>query len=547
VPIRPLAPDLILYNAIVHTMNANDLTATAIAIKDGTIVGIGGDDEMKEIAGFGTTSEDLDGATVIPGLIDAHNHLLSTGKLLGQLQLYDCRSIPDILKRVAERAASTPHGEWIQGRGWDESLLAERRYPTRYELDSVSPDNPVVLHRIWNKLVANSAALRAAGIDRNTPDPSPDVPYAGSFDRDEHGDPTGLFRDRAKELVTNHVPAPSEEELVAAIERACRAYNAVGITAVAEPGLYPPEIRAFHRARRRGCLTIRTDMLMAGWGFGSANDDTLLEDRFRNIGVEGGFGDDLLRLEGIKFMPDGGVGDRTARMFTPYLDEPDNRGVWIVEPKRLTTLTRWVHDLGFSIDSHTCGDEAQEVVVRAYVAAQTANPQPHLRHRVHHAYLPTSAALELMTQHRFPAVVSNPFILNLGESFVASIGEERAATMMPMRRYIDAGVPLAGSSDSPVSDFNPWAGIYSAVTRKTVTGRVLGEQQRITVREALRSYTIGGAFVSGRERYIGSLEPGKLADLVVLERNPFELPVEELLHVKPTATMLGGRWVHGRN
>jgi predicted amidohydrolase YtcJ len=166
---------------------------------------------------------------------------------------------------------------------------------------------------------------------------------------------------------------------------------------------------------------------------------------------------------------------------------------------------------------------------------------------VHHAYLPTSAALDLMAKHRIPAVVSNAFILNLGESFVTSIGEERAATIMPMRRYIHAGVPLAGSSDSPVSDFNPWAGIYAAVIRKTVTGRVLGEDQRITVREALRSYTIGGAFVSGRERYIGSLEPGKLADLVVLERNPFELPVEELLYVKPTATMLGGRWVHGRN
>jgi predicted amidohydrolase YtcJ len=152
-----------------------------------------------------------------------------------------------------------------------------------------------------------------------------------------------------------------------------------------------------------------------------------------------------------------------------------------------------------------------------------------------------------MAKHRFPAVVSNPFILNLGESFVTSLGEERAATMMPMRRYIDAGVPLAGSSDSPVSDFNPWAGVYAAVTRKTVTGRVLGEDQRITVREAIRSYTIGGAFVSGRERKTGSLEPGKLADLVVLERDPFELPVDELHHVKPTATMLGGRWIHGRD
>jgi predicted amidohydrolase YtcJ len=546
-PTVMLAPDLILYNATIHTMSAHDLTATALAIKDGKIVGVGGDDEMKELAGFGTTTENLEGATVLPGLIDAHNHLLMTGKILGQIQLYDCRSIPDILDRVADRAKTTPPGGWIQGRGWDESLLTERRYPTRQELDRVSPNHPVVLHRVWNKLVANTAAIRIAGINRNTADPLPDVPYAGSFDRDEHGEPTGLFRDRAKELITDHVPAPTEGDLIAAIERACRAYNAVGITAVAEPGLYPPEVRAFHRAHRNGCLTVRTDMLMAGWGFGSLAEDTMLKDRFENIGLEGGLGDDLLRLEGIKFMPDGGVGDRTARMFEPYLGDPENRGVWIVEPERLFELIRWVHDLGFSIDSHTCGDEAQEVVVRAYASAQSTNPKPHLKHRVHHAYLPTQSALELMAKHRIPAVVSNPFILNLGESFVESLGAERASATMPMRRYIDAGVPLAGSSDSPVSDFNPWAGIYAAVTRITVTGRVLGEDQRISAREAIRSYTIGGAFVSGRERKLGSLEPGKLADLIVLDHGPFEIPVVDLRDVKPTATMLGGRWVHGRD
>jgi predicted amidohydrolase YtcJ len=545
-PIRPLAPDLILYNAIVHTMNAHDLTATAVAIKDGLIVGVGADDEIRELAGFGTTVEDLGGATVLPGLIDAHNHLVSTGKILGQIQLYDCRSIPEILHRVAERAALTPPGEWILGRGWDESLLVERHHPTRRELDLVAPNHPVVLHRVWNKLVANSAALRAAGIDRDTPDPSPDIPYSGSFDRDEHGEPTGLFRDRAKDLVTDHIPPTSESDLIQAIERACRAYNEAGITAVAEPGLYPVEIRAFHQAHRQGCLTVRTDMLMAGWGFGSSDEEPLLEDRFRSIGLEGGLGDDLLRLEGIKFMPDGGVGDRTARMFEPYLGEPDNRGIWIVEPDRLSELIQSVHDLGFSIDCHTCGDEAQEVVVRAYAAAQTANPKPWLRHRVHHAYLPTPTTLDLMAQHRIPAVVSNPFILNLGESFVASLGEDRASAMMPMRWYIDAGVPLAGSSDSPVSDFNPWVGIYSAVTRKTVADRVLSEDQRIGVREAIRSYTIGGAYASGRERKIGSLEPGKLADLIVLQRDPLELPVEDLLHVKPAATMMGGRWVFGR-
>jgi predicted amidohydrolase YtcJ len=251
----------------------------------------------------------------------------------------------------------------------------------------------------------------------------------------------------------------------------------------------------------------------------------------------------VLRLEGIKFMPDGGVGDRTARMFAPYLDEPDNRGTWVVEPVRLTELIRWVHDLGWSIDTHTCGDEAQETVVRAYTAAQEANPKPWLRHRVHHAYFPTTETLRLMARHKIPAVVSNPFIVNLGESFVASLGEERAARAMPLRTYLDAGIPLAGSSDSSVSDYNPWVGMYGAVTRTTVAGRMLGPEERISVREALRSYTIGGAYSTGLERIKGSIEPGKAADLVVLPHDPLKITAEDLRDARALATMVGGRWV----
>ncbi len=545
-PIRSLAPDLILLNATIHTINAHDLTATAVAIKDGRIVAVGADDEVKDLAGFGTTTEDLNGATVIPGLIDAHNHLLMTGRILNQVQLYDCRSIGDIVAKVDAAVRQSKPGEWIVGRGWDESLLEEKRHPNRHDLDAVSPDNPVVLHRIWNKLVANSAALRIAGITTETPDPPADVLYSGSFDRDADGEPTGLFRDRAKEMIANHVPAASESDLVHAIETACRAYNAVGLTGVAEPGLFPHELRAFHRAEQTGKLTVRTEMLMAGWGFGSADDESRFKDRFASVGVTGGFGSDLLRLEGIKFMPDGGVGDRTARMYKPYLNEPDNRGLWVVEPEPLTELIQWVHDLGWSIDTHTCGDEAQEVVVRAYVAAQTSNPKPWLRHRVHHAYFPTDETLGLMARHRIPAVVSNPFITNLGESFVTSLGEERASRAMPMRTYLNAGVPLAGSSDSAVSDFNPWVGMYAATTRKTVTGRVLGAAERISAKESLRSYTIGGAYATGQERQRGSIEPGKMADLVLLERDPLAMPVDELAGVKPLATMLGGRWVFDR-
>ncbi len=238
------------------------------------------------------------------------------------------------------------------------------------------------------------------------------------------------------------------------------------------------------------------------------------------------------------------VPDLTAAVLS-YLDEPDNRGTWVVEPNRLAKLIRWVHDLGWSMDIHTCGDEAQEWVVRAYADAQRENPKPWLRHRVHHAYFPTPAALEVMAGAGISAVVSSPFLTNLGEGFVNSVGPERASRAMPMRTYLEAGVPLAGSSDSYITDYNPWVGMHAAVNRRTVMGRDLGKDaEAITPAEALRSYTLGGAYASGREDWQGSIARGKLADLVVLDRDPLAIDPDELDHVKPTATMLGGEWVY---
>ena len=543
-----LAPDLILVNAAIHTVDDANPSATAVAIRDGRFVAVGNDDEIRGLAGSSTRVEDLAGAAVVPGLIDAHNHLQATGHMLREIQLFDTRAMAEIVERVAARVREMPKGEWVIGRGWDESLLAEGRHPNRYDLDAVSPDNPVVIHRVWNKLVCNMAALEIAGIDRQTPDPPANVLYSGSFERDENGEPTGLFRDRAKEMISTHIPKPTEDERVAAVATACRAYNAVGLTGVAEPGLYPEEMRAFDRARREGKLTVRTDMLMAAWGFGAPETEKGLEERFQTLGIGGGFGDDLLRLEGIKLMIDGGLSDRTARMFDAYQDELANRGTWVAEPERLVRLIRWVHDLSWPMDIHTCGDEAQETVVQAFAAAQRENPKPWLRHRVHHAYFPTPAALAAMAamaEAGIPAVVSSPFLTNLGEGFVNSVGHERASRAMPMRTYLDAGVPLAGSSDSYITDFNPWVGMHAAVIRTTTTGRDLGKDaEGLTAEEALRSYTLGGAFVTGREDRQGSISPGKLADLVVLDRDPLVISPTDLDQVKPTATMLGGEWVY---
>jgi predicted amidohydrolase YtcJ len=253
----------------------------------------------------------------------------------------------------------------------------------------------------------------------------------------------------------------------------------------------------------------------------------------------------LVHLAGVKLLPDGGIGDRTARVSEPYAGEPDNHGVWAVPEEELPGRVRWVHDQGWAMDIHTCGDDAQRVSVKAFADAQQANPRPDLRHRVHHAYLPTPDTLERMARHRIPAVVSTPFIRSLGESFVQSLGDARAERIMPFRTYLDQGVPLAGSSDSTVADYNPWVGMATALTRETVTGRVLGADQRLTPAEALALYTTGAAFAMGREEVLGRLAPGYRADLAVLERDVFADGVDpaELMATKPIRVMLDGEWV----
>jgi predicted amidohydrolase YtcJ len=544
ISIRDLSPDLILTEAKITTMDDARPDAGALAIKDGRILAVGEPSAVEALAGPHTRTLRLGGRRAIPGINDTHNHLMSTGAVLNDVSLYDARSIDDIKSAVARRVGESPPGAWILGRGWDESLLAEKRFPNRHDLDEVAPNNPVVLDRVWNMLLANSAAMMAADIGRHTPDPPADQLYAGRIDRDERGDPNGVFRDRAKQLIQSAIPRRTVAEREMHIRTACREFNRLGITSVAEPGLIPEWIRAFQNVRRDGHLSVRTSMCLAGWGASMEPDESLIEGRIADMAVYTGFGDPLLRLDTVKFMPDGGVGDRTALMYEPYVDEPDNFGQFIVTEQELFQRVLWCHQRGWSIDSHTCGDRMQEIMVRAYAAAYEAQPDNTIRHRVHHGYFPTDLSLEIMREHRIPVLATIPFLTNLGESFVSSVGEERASRMMPIRTYLDAGVPVALGSDSPVTTYNPFIGIYSAVTRKTVYGRVLGPEEVISREEALRLYTRDSAWVTFEDDVKGTLEPGKLADIAVLDRDLFSVPDDEIRDITSVLTILGGNIVH---
>ena len=543
----PFGVDRILLNGRILTVDNDFSTVEAVAIQQGEIVATGSNDEISDLATGRTKVDDLGGATVLPGLLDPHNHMLSTSVGLTQVQLYDCRSIPEVLDRVASAVASARPGEWILGKGWDEALLAEERYPTRWEFDSVAPNNPVVMHRVWNKLVANSAALAAAGITRETPDPPADMLYAGGFDRHpESGEPTGLFRDRAKQMILQAIPGPTQAKLVEALAIGSRAYNAVGLTGIADPGLFPEQLRAYQIAWQDQALTVRSDLLLGSYGYAPVDMMAGLQDWIEGYGIQGGFGNEMLRLEGMKFGLDGGVGDRTGRFYEPYLDEPDNYGQWVVDPEEYPHMVRWAHDLGFSIDTHTCGTAAQDLAVQAMIAAQRAAPNPRLRHRIHHGYFPSDEILPRMAEHQIGALVSTPFITNLGDSYIRSIGEERASRTVPMASYLRAGVPMASSSDSPITDFNPFVGMYAAVARKTLQGAQFDMSEAISREAAIRSYTIAGAWATGLEHRKGSIEPGKLADLIQVDRDPLSCTDEELRDTVVTRTMVGGTWVYER-
>jgi predicted amidohydrolase YtcJ len=540
-PFSAARVDRLLVNGRFITADADFTIAEAVAIAGDRIAAVGPRQAVERLAAPETVIDDLGGATVLPGLIDAHTHMLATGALLRNIQLYDCRSIDDVLRRVRERASTTPPGTWIVGRGWDESLLAERRYPTRWELDDAAPDHPVVLNRVWNKLVCNSRALAIAGIDRATPQPTGDA-YAGGFDVDERGEPTGLFRDNAKQRILSQVPVPPRAEMIETLAGACWAYNRVGITSAADPGLTPEEFGVYAACRAADSLTVRSHLMVGAWGFFPPGRDYYAI--IAGLGVAAGFGDATVRYDAVKFMVDGGIGDRTAAVSVPYL--AGGTGTMIVPMDQLMREIRWCHDHDWPVECHTCGDRAQAAVVDAIIAAQEAAPKPHLRHRVHHAYMPDDETIAKMAAYGIPAVIQPGFLYGLGESFIASLGMERARGMVPARRYLNAGVPLAGSSDSSVADYNPFVGIWSAVARETAASTILDQAETLTRTEAIRLYTTGAAYAIREEASRGEIAVGMLADFVVLDRDILTCSIDQIRATLPVRTILGGTDVFTR-
>jgi len=524
--------DLVFLNGQVITIDDSTPRAEAVAVIRDRIALVGDNDAVRDTVGPHTKVIDLTGRVLLPGFNDAHCHIVLYG--LSRLWI-NCRAevienLDALLVKVKEASAQCKPGHWIRGRGYEDTRLPPNYALTRHDLDQVSPNHPVYLERVCGHvIVVNSRALVLAGITRETPDPP-----GGEIDRDADGKPTGVLRETARDLIRDILPIPTQKELEAAIFRGMQDYLTAGITSVQNAGTHASEFRAFQSLHRRNRLPVRAYLMIA----------PEVMEHLIEAGLRTGFGDDRLKIGPLKIFTDGGIGACTAAMREPYTKDPENRGILWMEQEELNGLVERAHSAGFQIGSHAIGDRAIESVLDAYERVLTPCPRADHRYRIEHCGSPFGELLDRIVKMGVLPVPQPIFLNEGGDPYIKNLGAERAHQLYPLRDFLDAGLPISGSSDSPVSSFSPLKGIQTAVTRRTWDGQTLGPGQETTLTEALRMYTLNGAYASFEEHIKGSIKVGKLADFVVLEQDPFQSPLDELSDINVDMTIVGGEIVY---
>jgi predicted amidohydrolase YtcJ len=527
--------DLVFLNGPIITIDDRRPTAEAIAVLGNRISRVGTAEEVRAEIGPATRVVDLGGGALLPGLNDNHNHPISLGQSLSSIDATPAAA-PTLaaLQNAFREAATRGDGRdgWLVGRGYDDTRLDVHRHPNRSDLDAATGGRPALLVRTCGHLaVANSAALARAAITRATPDPS-----GGQIDRDEHGEPTGLLRETAIRLVRDLIPPSTRAEMKDYLRAAGRRFLSYGITSVGEASIRASdEFAAYEELARDGELPVRVFTMMI-------IDDTL--DALVRLGLETGFGDHWLRIGPAKLFQDGSGGGRTAAMTVDYRNDPGNRGITIYDQGGLNERLTRAHAAGFQMAAHAIGDLAITMILDAYEAALTAYPRANARPRIEHCGICTPAHLERMRRLGVVAVPQPSFIYYLGDSYIENFTPAQLALSYPGRAWIDHGIVAAGSSDAPVVSADPFVNLRSAVTRLTQDGQRMGPEQGVTIEEALRMFTLNGAFASFEEHLKGTITEGKLADLVVLDRDPRGVRPEELHTLRAEMTVIDGRIVH---
>ena len=526
-------PDTILYNGNVITVDPAFSHAQAVAIAGDRFTAVGSDASIRDLAGPQTTQIDLSGRTVVPGLMD--NHLHSAGGGPG-VDLSDTRTLAEVLAAIGARANESPPGALVVTNGdWHEAQLREQRLPLRNDLDAVAPDNPVVVVRGGHEYILNTAALEHWGIDESTENPP-----GGQISRYPDGSLNGELINRAKDYVT--LPSPPERSLEERIEAQVAEYrelHAAGLTSVRHPGGLVGQYRAIQEMQRRGDLTMRVTFLLR---IRSAED---IAEVIAAAGVEPDEGDEWLKIGGVKLGVDGGF--EGGWMREPYV-EPWGRngtfhGINTMPPEAFTDTVLQLNELGWRVATHALGDAAIDLVLDGYEAAHAQAPITGRRWAIEHGFIP--AADQFPRIRALGLVVSAQNHLYVaGPSMEKYWGRERADWSTPIRTYLNENIPVSGGTDAPVIPYPPLWAIYHFVTRDTLSGGIYGANQRVSREEALRLVTINNAYLTFEEDLKGSIEPGKLADLVVLSDDIMTVPEERIDDLTVLMTMVGGAIVH---
>ncbi|MGI5840393.1 MAG: amidohydrolase [bacterium] len=540
-------PDTVFRNGKILTVDADNTVAQAVGIFGNQFCSVGDEAAVLAAAGPETKVIDLRGKTVIPGIIDSHNHIYSAGTLMEGIMLFGIDTIDGVKQVIADKVREVAPGEWIIGGGWIESQFKEYRMPNRWDLDEVAPDNPVVLHRLFATSVCNSKALELAGVDKNT------RPKRGTMDTDPAtGEPTGIFSNGAQILITSHIPQGDIEDLNALMERriklAMNEYVRWGITSVIDPGVSVPLMRAYHNVYQKGELPLRVNMMPEAYGLAAISSDICdpagTEGILDYIGIHSPFGDNWLSIGALKFAMDGGIGSKTAMMNGPWVDGTVSDIPLRLDLDVMSDLFFRSHRLGWSIGIHTCGDRAQDIALAAFVKAIAAHPRDDVRHNIIHGYLPTKSALEIMRDNNIAVSVQPGFMYVEGDIYWDALREEQIHYFKPLRTYLDYGIKVAANSDMTSAHYDPFFGMYATVARKTSQGRSLGDAEKISREEMLRLFTINGAYLTFEDTIKGSIEVGKLADMAVLSDDIMTVPEEKIKDLTIEKTVIDGNIVY---
>lgn len=530
----------IFYNGNVITMDPHRPRAEAFLVRDGNFAALGSVEELRS----GTASAqmtDLEGKTVLPAFTESHMHILSLGMFLKDVNLQCANGIRHVIEisRSYIRSHNVKPGVWVRGRGWNhDNFLDESRFLTRYDLDQISTEHPIAFVRTCGHvIVVNSLALELVGMADHAPKVE-----GGRIDVDERGKPLGIFRERARKIILDAIPEQTKEELKELIDLASREALSHGITTIHSddfkdvPNNYQKVIDAYREMEAAGQLKIR---VYEQCNLPSPTKIT----HFLKAGYHTGWGSERFRLGPLKLLADGALGARTAYLREPYSDQPGTCGLCLFSQEELNTMIAMCHKAGMQVAIHAIGDRAMDMVLDGIQQAKEAYPRKDERHGIIHCQITHHEQLDRMKAMDLLAYIQ-PIFLNYDISIVEErVGPERASTSYNWKEFLDKGIPIAGGSDCPVESLNVMENIYTAVLRKNLKGQPLQgwrSEQRISVEEAVKSFTVNGAYASFEEARKGSITPGKAADFVILSEDIFTIDPERIKGVQVEATYLDG-------